>query len=107
MLEENEKFWKLDREYSEEDVASRRKELEAQSSLALTDDDPAGGAAGTSIERPSRPQVWLGDDPGARVHAGPSQAVAPALPSTTLHTVRRWMPREDAQQHRRALSSSP
>ena len=56
--------------------------------------------------RPRDPQVWLGDDPGVRVHAGPSDAFALALPSTTQGNVRRRMPREYAQQHRRALEGS-
>ena len=42
LLEDSDKFWKLEQEYSEEDVASRRRELQAQSSLALTDHVPAG-----------------------------------------------------------------
>ena len=75
LLEDAAKFWKLAEEYSRDYVARRKIELEAQSPLALTD---AGTAAGASNVRPGAPPEWLGADPGARVHAGPSGEILPA-----------------------------
>ena len=98
LLEDSDKFWKLDQEYSEEYVARRRIELEAQSPLALTDAVVTGNAAGTSNVRPRAPPEWLGEDPGARVHAGPSEEVLPAAASSQRN-VRPRIPQEDAQQH--------
>ena len=98
LLEDSDKFWKLDQEYSEEYVARRRIELEAQSPLALTDAVVIGNAAGTSNVRPRAPPEWLGEDPGARVHAGPSEEVLPAAASSQRN-VRPRIPQEDAQQH--------
>ena len=117
LLEDSDRFWKLDQEYSEEYVARRRIELEAQSPLALTDavarrrieleaQSPlaltdavvTGNAAGASNVRPRAPPEWLGEDPGARVHAGPSEEVLPAAASSQRN-VRPRIPQEDAQQH--------
>ena len=98
LLEGSDRFWKLDQEYSEEYVARRRIELEAQSPLALTDAVVTGNAAGTSNVRPRAPPEWLGEDPGARVHAGPSEEVLPAAASSQRN-VRPRIPQEDAQQH--------
>ena len=98
LLEDSDKFWKLDQEYSEEYVARRRIELEAQSPLALTDAVVIGNAAGTSNVRPRAPPEWLGEVPGARVHAGPSEEDLPAAASSQRN-VRPRIPQEDAQQH--------
>ena len=98
LLEDSDRFWKLDQEYSEEYVARRRIELEAQSPLALTDAVVTGNAAGTSNVHPRAPPEWLGEDPGARVHAGPSEEVLPAAASSQRN-VRPRIPQEDAQQH--------
>ena len=98
LLEDSDKFWKLDQEYSEEYVARRRIELEAQSPLAVTDAVVTGNAAGTSNVRPRAPPEWLGEDPGARVHAGPSEEVLPAAASSERN-VRARIPQGDAQQH--------
>ena len=92
------KFWKLEEEYSEDYVARRRIELEAQSPLALKDAVVTGNAAGTSNVRPRAPPEWLGEDPGARVHAGSSEEVVPAAASSQRNVRFRISP-DHAQQH--------
>ena len=69
-----------------------------QSLLALTDAMISGNAAGTSAVRFRSPPEWLGEDPGVRVHAGPSEEVFPAAASS-LRNVRARIPGEHAQQH--------
>lgn len=96
LLEDSDKFWKLEQEYSEEDVARRRIELEAQYSLA--------SAGASNVRRPAPPE-WLGQDPGARVHAGPSEEVLPAAASSERNVRARTL-QEDARQHPLAHAGS-
>ena len=103
MLEDGAKFWKLSEEYSRDYIARRKIELEAQSPLALTD---AGTAAGASDVRPRVPREWLGSDPGARVHAGPSEEVLLA-DASSQRNVRPRIAQEDAPQHPSAHFGTP
>ena len=62
LLEDSDKFWKLEEEYPEEKVALRRSELQTQPSLALEDAMVTGNAAGTSAVRGGSALDWLGAD---------------------------------------------
>ena len=63
-------------------------------------------AAGASNVRPRAPRAWLGSDPGARVHAGPSEEVLLA-DASSQRNVRPRIAQEDAPQHPSAHLGSP
>ena len=105
LLEDSDKFWKLEEEYPAEKVALRRSELQTQPPLALEDAMVTGNAAGTSAVRGGSALDWLGADPGSRVHAGPLGEVSEAA-SSSQRNVRPRIPGEHAEQHPLAQEGS-
>ena len=87
-------------------ASSIGRDLEAPSPLALTDAVVTGNAAGPSNVHPRAPPEWLGEDPGARVHAGPSEEVLLA-DASSQRNVRPRFAQEDAPQHPSAHFGTP